>query len=224
MGQSPRLLNAHVRVRLSPEARTARWSSGHLAWFSARRTPVRSRHGLPEMRMPPSSMGKIGDFHFPEPGSNPGGGTARWCNREHAGLIIRVMAVRIRSALRISAIRCSSTAEQRAVTPSMLVRDQPPERWRLSSVRVRAPGCRPGGRGFESRRRRHARLAQRKSARVTGGRAEGRNLQRVPGSCGVTDSASAYGADSGGSSPPGSAHCLTGSPSDRPGQSAVRSR
>lgn len=137
-GQSPRLLNAHVRVRLSPEAPpeapTARWSSGHLAWFSARRRPVRSRHGLPIECVPPSSMGKIGDLHFPEPGSNPGGGTARWCNREHAGLIIRVMAVRIRSALPRSAIRCSSMAELRAVNPSMLVRDQPPEPWRLSSI------------------------------------------------------------------------------------------
>jgi hypothetical protein len=37
----------------SPSRRThskARWSSGHLAWFSARRTPVRTRHGLRKTR------------------------------------------------------------------------------------------------------------------------------------------------------------------------------
>jgi hypothetical protein len=134
-GQSPRLLNAYVRVRLSPEAR-APWLV-RVAVIPPGSQPGERRFESGTSYqdwMPPSSMGKIGDFHFPEPGSNPGGGAARWCNRKYAGLITRVMAVRIRSAQLRSAIRCSSMAEQRAVNPSMLVRDQPPELWRLSSI------------------------------------------------------------------------------------------
>ena len=64
------------------------------------------------------------------------------------------------------------------------------------SRRSSSPPSQGGGRGFESRHNRQARLAQRKSARTTSGRAEGRNLQRVPRSCGETEITPDY--ESGG--------------------------
>lgn len=58
---------------------------------------------------------------------------------------------------------------------------------------VRAPGRQPGGREFNSRRSRQARLAQRKSARPTRGRPEGQHLQRVRSSYGETEITADYG-------------------------------
>lgn len=93
---------------------------------------------------------------------------------------------------------------------------------------VRAPGRHPGGREFKSRRSRQtqvrldrvhvdrvhvdcvrleravqARLAQRQSTRVTGGRSDGQHVQRVPSAHSPKDRTPDYGSGSGGSSPPG---------------------
>ena len=145
--------------------------------------------GRPRGRgLAPSSMGRISDFQSGGASSSLAGATAGWPswlrrrthNPEMRGFESRSRNEGWQCARTGKTVKhcthsfpCSSTAERPAVNRLILVRFQvgeraPSPRGAISSNEahgavaqlVRAPDCRSGGRGFESRQSRPGRLAQ----------------------------------------------------------------